>query len=139
MMRAHLKTRRNQLEDETLAEDDQERIHLGRQFRRRMQASGLLVLIGALIAGGQFIDGKALPKLFTIYWLGVIVLTFWLILLAMGDWVSIANYSRVAQARLELHKQQLEAELERLKAKQGNGHPQTLEPNSENNDADESV
>jgi len=78
MMRAHLKTRRMQWEDSSLAGDDQERTHLNRQFRRRMQASGMLVLIGVMIAAGQFIDGKALPALFTFYWSAVILLTVWL-------------------------------------------------------------
>jgi hypothetical protein len=104
-----------------------------------MQASGMLVLIGVMIAAGQFIDGKALPTLFTFYWLGVILLTFWLILLAMGDAVSIANYSRIAQARLELHKKELEEELERLKARQGNGHSETLGSKSDQGGANESV
>lgn len=139
MMRAHLKTRNSQLEDASLAGDEQERVHLDRQFRRRMQASGMLVLIGVMIAAGQFIDGQAHPTLFTFYWLGVILLTFWLILLALGDAVSIANYSRNAQARLDVHRRELEAELERLKARQGNGHSQTLDSESDPGGANESV
>lgn len=99
----------------------------------------MLVLIGVMISAGQFIDGKAHPSLFTFYWLGVILLTFWLILLAMGDAVSIANYSRTAQARLDLHKRELEAELQRLKARQGNGHSQAFGSESEQNGANESV
>lgn len=99
----------------------------------------MLVLIGVMISAGQFIDGKALPTLFILYWLAVILLTFWLILLAMGDAVSIANYSRIAQARLDLHKKELEAELERLKARQGNGHTQTLDPKSGPDGPNESV
>ena len=70
---------------------------------------------------------------------GVILLTFWLILLAMGDAISIANYSRIAQARLDMHKKELEAELERLKARQGNGHTQSLDPNTSSNGPNESV
>lgn len=139
MMRAHLKTRRSRLEDPNLAGDDQERMHLNRQFRRRMQASGMLVLIGVMIAAGQFIDGKALPTLFTFYWMGVILLTFWLILLAMGDAVSIAHYSRNAQARLDVHRKQLEVELERLRAKQGNGHTRNFDSKSDRDGTNESV
>lgn len=139
MMRAHLKTWRAQQDDSSLSDDPQEKTHLARQLRRRMQASGMLILIGILVAAGQFIDGKALPSLFTIYWLIVILLTFWLILLAMGDALSIANYSRAAQSRLDEHRRELEAELERLKARQGNGHTQVLDSNSENDGANESV
>jgi len=128
-----------QWEDSSLAGDDQERTHLNRQFRRRMQASGMLVLIGVMIAAGQFIDGKALPALFTFYWSAVILLTVWLILLAMGDAVSIANHARVAQARLDLHRKELEAELERLRARQGNGHSQTLDTDPDRNGPGKSV
>ena len=53
---------------------------------------------------------------------------FWLILLAMGDALSIAAYSKVAQGELEQQKRSIEAEFQRLKAQQGNGHAQTQNP-----------
>ncbi|MDC0273230.1 hypothetical protein OAK91_00685 [Planctomycetaceae bacterium] len=102
--------------------------HFSKRYRRRMQASGMLVLLGVLITGGQFIDGEAHPLVFSIYWVVVLLLTFWLILLAMGDALSIAAYSKVAQGELEQQKRSIEAEFQRLKAQQGNGHAQTQNP-----------
>lgn len=122
MMRSHIKGWREQKDSFT---DELEEKHLQRRFRRRMQASALLVLLGLLIGLGQLIDGPEHPLLFTFYWLGVLLLTCWIILLALGDAVSIAAYSRVAQAQLDQQRRSIEAELERLKARQSNGHART--------------
>ena len=124
MIRSHTRTWKKQRES---METEIDRTHLSRRYRRRMQASGMLILIGLLITLGQFIDGKQNPSLFTFYWLGILLLTFWLILLALGDALSIAAYSRVAQGQLDQQRRQLEIELQRLKAQQGNGHARTAE------------
>jgi hypothetical protein len=56
-----------------------------RQYRRRMQASGMLGIIGLLILGHLWIHDNTV---LAIYWSGVIVLVFWSVLLALGDWAS---------------------------------------------------
>lgn len=125
MMWSHYRVRISQTDS---PKDELEERHLTKRFRRRMQASGVLVLLGILISGGQFIDGKAMPAVFSIYWLFVLFLTFWVILLALGDATSILTYSKVAQGKLNQQRREIEREFERLKAKQGNGHPRTQQP-----------
>jgi len=122
MMRAHYRSWKIQRDQEC---DPEEQNHLARRYRRRMQASGLLVLLGILISAGQLIDGKSWPTCFTVYWTGVLLLTFWLILLALGDAASIAAYSKAAQGKLDQQRREIEAEFQKLKARQGNGHPDT--------------
>ena len=135
MMRSHHRTWETGKEREV---DPFAQKHFAKRYRRRMQASGMLVLLGGLISGGQFIDGKAHPVFFSVYWVVVLLITFWLILLAMVDALSIAAYSKVAQGELEKQKRAIEADFQRLKAQQENGHAQTLklseetDPNSEN-------
>ena len=111
--------------------DELEESHLARRFRRRMQASGLLVLLGILISGGQLIDGREMPALFGMYWLFVLFLTFWVILLALGDAASILSYSKLSQGKLNQQRREIEREFERLKARQGNGHPRSQQSEKE--------
>lgn len=119
--------------------DELEMRHLATRYRRRMQASGILVLLGIMISGGQFLDGKAMPGLFGLYWLFVLFMTFWVILLALGDAASTLSYSKVAQKKLSQQRREIEREFERLKSQQGNGHPRSNKKNrsSENSSAEE--
>jgi hypothetical protein len=120
LIRSHRNTWKSQQDELEL--DDFDRRHFHRRYRRRMQASGLIVLIGALLIVGLLVITKEQKLLFGVFWLGVLLLTFWLILLAVGDALSIAAYSRSAQARLNEQRKILETELERLRSRQGNGH-----------------
>jgi len=120
LIRSHRRSWKSQQEELELDEADRE--HFRKRFYRRMQASGMMVLIGVLMIVGLLFITKEHKLLFGFYWMGVLVLTFWLIVLALGDAVSIAIYSRSAQSRLNEQRRILEAELERLRAQQGNGH-----------------
>src|SRR4051812_17595823 len=56
-----------------------------RQYRRRMQTSGMIGIIGLLILGHLWIgDNTTLA----IYWAGVLGLLIWTVLLAAGDWAA---------------------------------------------------
>jgi len=100
--------------------DDVEREFIRNQCRRRVQASGMIGVVGVAIFIGQF-TGKY-PLLWVFYWGGVILVLFWIILLALGDAIATrAYYQRVR--RKDLNEQaQLHAELRRLQKPDSNGH-----------------
>lgn len=120
VMRSHYYTWQQQKADPDL--DDRERKHLQRRFRRRLQATGLLVIIGILIPVGDiemlFADR---PVLFALYWLTVIVLVMWVGLLAVGDLASTRAHSRISLSRLEQKQRELEREVAALQNRHSNG------------------
>jgi hypothetical protein len=106
-----------------LAGDDAARLHANRQFRRRMQVSVMLGTVGVLIPLGDQLDKVFLkrPILFFI-WVGcVLVLVMWMVLMALGDWLSTVTYSEIAKARLRFERRMLEDEVRRYHSS-NNGH-----------------
>ena len=90
------------------------------QLRRRVQTSGLIILLGLMIPTGDniFIPWERFPKSFTLYWIAVLLLAAWIITLAMSDWVSSRFHARAARSSLiELMRkqQELEEEVMRLR------------------------
>jgi hypothetical protein len=93
-----------------------------RQFRRRMQTSGLLGLLGLVLFAGQWIESPPFPIwAFALFWALVLVLVFWLGLLALADIVAsqyffgqVRHDYRVAEAKLRY-------DLKRLGQQNGNG------------------
>ena len=81
-----------------------------RQFRRRMQASVMIVILGAAIFGGQFVESQLWG---IYYWVAVLLIVFWMGVLALADILATQyHYSRQRdQERLNLAK--LKAELAR--------------------------
>jgi uncharacterized membrane protein len=53
-----------------------------RQYRRRMQSSGMLGIIGLLILGHLWVRDNAM---LAVYWAGVLGLVVWTVLLAIAD------------------------------------------------------
>ncbi len=70
--------------------DDQYRKFLHDQCRRRVQASGMIGLIGVAMFIGQFLSRWPLVNVF--YWTGVLLLALWVILLATADLLITRNY-----------------------------------------------
>lgn len=98
--------------------DDVERPWFHRRFRRRMQASGMLLVIGILIpVGDQFLPVRERPMFWAIYWLMILVGLMWIVLLAVGDLASTTTHSRVATSRVRAKRRELEEELERARQK----------------------
>ena len=121
MIRSHRSAWRDQKNDPGL--DDAERAHLHRRYRRRMQASGTVVLLGALLAlGGGAIPWVQLPPLaFDIYWGGVLLLTAWVIVQALGDMLSTGAHAKASLSQVRAKQRELERQLEEYKSRRGNG------------------
>jgi hypothetical protein len=115
-IKLHLSAWRRHAADASLAPDERE--HYRRQFRRRMQASGIILVIGLMLPIGDSLipwrRGDA--SIATLYWLFVLALTCWVLLLAIGDLVSSRSQARVSLSRLRGRQRELQAEADRLRA-----------------------
>ena len=122
MMRWHVASWRRQKNDASL--DDFDRNHYFARYRRRMQTSGIIALLGILIpVGDSLLSLQNFPALFAVYWGTVLLLTLWIVLLAVGDVSSTKAHSNVALERLRQKQRELQAHAKRLKSRRSNGHP----------------
>ena len=70
------------------AGDDRERRHYRLQFRRRIQVSALLILLGVMLPIGDWLMvQRRNPMWITIFWIAVLTLAVWIMLLAVVDWL----------------------------------------------------
>jgi len=124
----HINARKAQLADPESAPED--RAFERQQFRRRVQTSGLICLIGILIIVGDVVipwgrngrgDKIAATFWFAIYWCGVILIALWVMLLALGDFLAIRTNSQGKLSRLRAAQQSLQREAERLKSERRDG------------------
>ena len=97
--------------------------HTERQIRRRLVVSGLLFLLGILIPLGDQLDFffRQHPGLFFGYWIGVLLIVFMMVLMALGDLLSTLAYTQMTRLRLRLERRSIEDEIRRYRAGQ-NGH-----------------
>lgn len=117
---SHLRTwRRAQAQELEPEEHDYRR----RQFRRRMQASAMIGIVGGCLVIGALIPEDKWPTAFVIFWFGVILLVLWIMLLAVGDIVSTRMFVAHMDRERIVEQAKLEAELRRAKATRSNGHP----------------
>ena len=100
-----------------------------RQYRRRLQASGMIGLVGILLPLGTLIPLQLHPSLFVFFWFGVMLLTVWIMLLALGDMFSTRNFARRAQRENLVRQAKLRAELSRIQAGRRNGSPHHIAQN----------
>jgi hypothetical protein len=115
LMISHAMARRSQTMS---ALDDEERTYLARRFRRRMQASALIGVVGVAVLGGLWVDrppGEAL------YWCGVFLLVIWILILAGADAASTQSFFREMQSRRAAEHVALHKEIERYRRHEGNG------------------
>jgi len=95
----------------------------GRQFRRRMQTSALLGILGLAIMFGSLIRG---PWWFVaIFWVGVLLVLAWLALLALADVVATKLYFGRLHADYLAEQAKLQVQLRRAKRCRGNGQTGT--------------
>ena len=95
--------------------DPADLLHYHGQYRRRLQTSALITLIGILIFVGDVISEQIGPQLFGWYWVVVLALVAYLVLLAILDGLSTASHTRAALARLRAQRRQLERHAAELK------------------------
>jgi hypothetical protein len=95
--------------------DPADLLHYHNQFRRRIQTSALIAIIGVLIFVGDLIGQQIGAKLFGVYWVIVLMLVAYLMVLAVLDGLASASHTRAALARLRAQRRQLERNAAELK------------------------
>lgn len=123
MIRWHFAAWRAHRDD--ASSDDRERNHYRTQFRRRLQVSALLILLGIMIPlGDALMELRRDPRFLAWYWIAVLGVLFWIMLLAAFDWVSTRMHNRAMRATLASlarKERELMAEAERLRGRGSNG------------------
>lgn len=135
MIASHVRTKRRHEADPDL--DEREQAFFARQFRRRIQASSLLAIIGILLPIGdnQFVDWTQRKASWAAFWALVLLLLGWVLLIAVLDWLATSVHvrnSRNALARLERKQAELQAELHRLQSLSPSNEDPPSPPNSRN-------
>jgi uncharacterized membrane protein len=120
MMFGHVRAWKEQKSDGSLA--DLDRQYLRNRYFRRMQTSAAVAFTGFLIGIGDAFIWPLGPVVATFYWLFVIMLVFWIALLALGDLTSVRTHSQTTMSQLDATRKELEAELARHRHR-SNGKP----------------
>lgn len=103
--------------DADLSDDDLK--FFSKQYRRRMQTSSLLIVIGFLIVIGDspYMPWKMNPALFAIYWGGILLIAFWIILSAIGDMSASRIRSATMISRIQDQQRLLEKQIMEMRNK----------------------
>lgn len=109
MMFGHVRAWKEQQRDDSLSDTDTQ--HLRNRYVRRMQVSAMVAIVGCLIGIGDAFVWQLGPVFATVYWLIVILFSFWIGVLAIGDLTSVRTHSKTALSQLESKRKELEAEL----------------------------
>jgi hypothetical protein len=106
-----------------------DRLHYYRRFRRRVQTSAVLILLGVLLPVTLLVlESNAGPAVKSAVFLAVILLTGWLFLLALVDMAATRAHSRSALTEIRARQQELERRLAKLKSRSSNGKGSTAHP-----------
>ena len=124
MIRSHLRTWRRHRDDSSLT--DRELQYYFSQYRRRMQTSAIIALLGVLLFVGDVVLPRVLPQadfagVFGIFWIMVLCLTLWIVFLAWGDITAIRIHSKTVLNRHLGEQRELEEQLAELKNRHSNG------------------
>lgn len=96
-------------------EQGDERDFAQRRFRRRLQTTGMLIVLAIGLCLGQLIPWREHPSLFVLFWFIMLLILGWMVLLALGDlMVGRQHLARLTRER-RIAEAQLNAELQRLK------------------------
>ena len=122
-----------------------ERDYRRRQFRRRMQASGMIGIVGvALFVGAAFFLGREslVPwiediVLIVTYWFAVVLITVWMVLLALVDiWATRRYVMQICEDDLlqqtRIHADLLRQQREKQRLQKHGGNEQTTGDSREN-------
>jgi hypothetical protein len=115
--------------------DDDEREHLRRRFRRRMQTGALMALVAALLPTADWVINETKSPRAGVAVIGLILgLVGWIVVLTAADlWAMKLYYGRLRHS-YQLEQMRLQAELRRLQNEQAagsNGRPRS-NPNDPN-------
>ena len=114
MLWYQLRSRRASAEDFKL--NPRDRRFLDTRGRRRTQVAGLIILIGVMFpVGDSLIPWKDAPTTFAIYWLIVLALSFWTMLLAIGDMLATRMHTKVSLDRLKSQQKDLEDAVSKMR------------------------
>jgi cell division protein FtsB len=122
MMAWHQKSWARQREEPGFNQWDLKRLKT--RYRRRMQTSGMIVVLGVMLAVGDALIWSQGPLVATIYWIVVIAMGGWLLLLGVGDLLTVRVDSKLARDELQRIGQkraELEAEVEEMRRGGSNG------------------
>ncbi len=110
--------------------DEADRAFFEKRYRRRTRIAATFLVLGILIGvGDAFLPmRKNQPIVITLYWIGVLLLTGWVMLQGFGDLWSTANYTGAELSRIKQKRRELERQLVEFKHR-----------NREDREADESV
>jgi Ca2+/Na+ antiporter len=121
LIRSHILTWRRHQADQSLDRSDVH--HFRSQFLRRLRVSGMLSLIGLLVAVGDALIPwqNGLLAWFAIYWLVVLLLAVTVVILGLRDMRATQDHARPEMARIQYHQRELERQLVEERSKRSNG------------------
>ena len=103
--------------------DERELNFRRRQFRRRVQTSAMIGLLGVAIVVGQLLmDIVKSPRFHVYYWIGVLALLLWIVLLAVADMVATSAYYSRERSDLAVGHAKLQIELRKARERAGRRH-----------------
>jgi hypothetical protein len=97
--------------------DENDRAFFEKRYRRRMRISATFIILGILIAVGDAVlpMHKNQPLAITLYWIGVLILTGWVMLQGLSDLWSTAAYTDAELTRIREKRRELERQLVEFK------------------------
>jgi cation transport ATPase len=115
LMVSHVRSARRHRSDSDREEN--ERAYFEKRYRRRMRISATFIILGILIGVGDAIlpMHKNQPLVITLYWIGVLVLTGWVMLQGLSDLWSTAAYTDAELTRIREKRRELERQLVEFK------------------------
>ena len=93
------------------------------QFRRRMQTSAMLGLLGVAIISGEALTLSGSRMFAGLYWGGVLLVVAWMALLALADMLATHQHFNRLRTEYLIERAKLQAEVQRIKAARSNGKP----------------
>ncbi len=126
-MRGHIVEWQREKNDPTLDPVDQK--HYQVRYRRRMQTSGMIILLGIVIPLGDWLLVKKFVVTATIIYFMVFGLIGWILLMAFGDMVSTKAHSQIALAKVRKKQRELAQEAADLRNQQNGNNRQSHSAN----------
>ena len=117
MVSWHVYRRRRFLSDAGISPSELK--FLEQQYRRRMQTSALTITLGALISMCDYLPNfRSSPGFAAAYVMGLLLLSMWLVLLALGDAVASRVHMSQSLRKNRLTRQALQAAINELRQQQ---------------------